>query len=58
MILVGGICMARKKIGITLTDDTVKNLEDICKVTGLTKSQMIALLINTYKIEKVSEKKA
>ncbi|HHL0974452.1 TPA: CopG family transcriptional regulator [Bacillus cereus] len=49
--------MARKKIGITLTDETLGNLDDICKKTGLTKSQVIALLINTYGLEKLGEKK-
>jgi len=49
--------MARKKVGITLTDETLGNLDEICKKTGLTKSQVIALLINTYGLEKFSEKK-
>lgn len=53
----GGSKMARKKIGITLTDETLGNLDDICKKTGLTKSQVIAFLINTYGLEKFGEKK-
>lgn len=52
----GGSKMARKKVGITLTDETLGNLDEICKRTGLTKSQVIALLINTYGLEKFSEK--
>ncbi|UIJ70206.1 ribbon-helix-helix protein, CopG family (plasmid) [Bacillus cereus] len=49
--------MVRKKVGITLTDETLGNLDEICKKTGLTKSQVIALLINTHGLEKFSEKK-
>lgn len=49
--------MTRKKVGITLTEGTLKNLEKICKINGLTKSQAIALLINTYAIEKLETEK-
>lgn len=57
VLSLGGFKMARKKIGITLTDETLGNLDEICKKTGLTKSQVIALLINTHGLEKFSERK-
>lgn len=40
--------MSKTKLGITLSEATLKNLEKICQMNGLTKSQAIALLINTY----------
>lgn len=43
--------MARIKVGITLSEGTLENLEKIRNAKGLTKSQAIALLINTYAIE-------
>lgn len=44
--------MARKKVGITLTDESLKRLEEIAKEMGLTKSQAISMLVNTHYIEK------
>lgn len=46
--------MVKKKLGITLSEPTLKNLEKMRKMNGLTKSQAIALLINTYVNEKMN----
>ncbi len=46
----------KRKVGITLTDETYKNLELLCKRYGLTKSQLIALLINRGVLVKSNEK--
>lgn len=40
--------MVKTKVGITLSEETVKRLEEIMQKLGLTKSQAISLLINTY----------
>lgn len=41
--------MAKKtKVGITLSDETLNNLELISKNLGLSKSGAIAMAINTY----------
>lgn len=48
--------MAKTKFGITLSDETIVNLERICKQNGLTKSQAIALAVNTYVNEKIITK--
>lgn len=48
--------MAKSKFGITLSDETIVNLEKLCKRNGLTKSQAIALAINTYVNEKIMTK--
>jgi len=40
----------RLKIGITLTEDTLKKLDEICKIMGLEKSYAISLMINSYVI--------
>lgn len=45
--------MPREKVGITLTKETLKNLERICNQNGLAKSQAISLVINTYANEKL-----
>lgn len=42
--------MAREKVGITLTEDTLKRLEGIGKEMGLSKSQAISMMINKYYI--------
>lgn len=47
------LTLAKKKLGITLSDMTLENLEKIRKINGLTKSQAISLLINTYANEKI-----
>lgn len=44
--------LARQKLGITLTEETIDSLEKICKKMGLSKSQAISLAINTYALEK------
>jgi predicted DNA-binding protein len=38
----------RIKIGITLAEETLKRLDDLCRLTGLDKSYAISLAINTY----------
>lgn len=43
--------LAREKVGITLTDVTVERLKEIAEDMGLSKSQAISMLINTYFIE-------
>lgn len=45
----------KNKIGITLTDETLDNLMLIARKFGLSKSQMIAWLINNYVIDNVDE---
>lgn len=44
--------VVKTKIGITLSEQTVQKLEYLCKKNGLTKSQAIALAINTFVNEK------
>lgn len=44
--------MARKKVGITLTEETLERLLKIADEMGLTKSQAISMLINTHYTEK------
>lgn len=45
--------MAQKnKIGITLSDETTKRLDFVCKELGLKRSQAIAFAINTIAMEK------
>lgn len=44
--------MVKTKVGITLSNDTLKNLDEIMRRLGLTKSQAIAYLINTYEESK------
>lgn len=48
--------MAKLKLGITLSVETVANLEKLCRQNGLTKSQAIALAVNTYVNEKIVTK--
>jgi metal-responsive CopG/Arc/MetJ family transcriptional regulator len=50
--------MPREKVGITLTKETLKSLERICKHNGLAKSQAISLAINTYVNEKLGREEA
>ncbi|RAN54118.1 CopG family transcriptional regulator [Dolosigranulum pigrum] len=45
----------KKKVGITLTDETFENLVLIAEKFGLSKSQMIAWLINNYVIDKADD---
>ena len=51
------LIMVKKKLGITLSEPTLENLEKMRKMNGLTKSQAIALLINTYVNEKMGTEK-
>lgn len=44
--------MGKQKIGITLSDETVKSLEFLSEKLGLKKSQAIAFSINTVAVEK------
>lgn len=44
--------MAKNKFGITLTEETQKSLEFLCKKLGLRKSQAIAFAVNTLVSEK------
>lgn len=48
--------MARKQVGITLTQDTLERLENLCNKLGMTKSNAISLAINKLAIaEEVDE---
>jgi len=38
----------RTKIGITLTEDTIKKLEELCKILGMDKSYAISVAIHMY----------
>lgn len=51
----GGFYVVKTKIGITLSEQTVQRLEYLCKKNGLTKSQAIALAINTFVNEKYDD---
>ena len=42
----------KEKVGITLTKETYESLKKQCKELGLTKSQLISLLINQSGKEK------
>lgn len=44
--------MARVKVGITLTEDTLERLERICKEMGLSKSQALSMLVNKEYLDK------
>ena len=47
--------MARVKVGITLTEDTLERLEKICKEMGLSKSQALSMLVNKEYIAKYQD---
>lgn len=47
----------RIKVGITLTEETLKRLNELCEVTGLMKSQAISLALNTYVVENLEKLK-
>ena len=47
--------MARTKVGITLTEDTLKRLDEIAEQMGLTKSQAISMLINKEYLNKYQD---
>lgn len=51
----GGIKMVRTKVGITLTEDTLKRLEEIAEQMGLSKSQAISMLINKEYLSKYQD---
>ena len=44
--------MVRTKVGITLTEDTLKRLEEIAEQMGLSKSQAISMFINNEYLSK------
>ena len=44
--------MAKKQIGITLDEETLRLLEEQAKELGLTKSQFIAYIVNKNKKER------
>lgn len=51
--------MARKQIGITLTEDTLERLDNLCNKLGMSKSNAISLAINKLAMnEGVSELKS
>lgn len=43
----------RKPVGLTLTDSTKERLDKICEITGMTRSSVISMCINTYAFEKL-----
>ncbi|RAI78760.1 ribbon-helix-helix protein, CopG family (plasmid) [Macrococcoides caseolyticum subsp. hominis] len=47
--------MVRIKVGITLTEDTLARLEEICKEMGLSKSQALSMLVNKEYLEKYQD---
>ncbi|MEM5419323.1 MULTISPECIES: ribbon-helix-helix protein, CopG family [Staphylococcus] len=47
--------MARTKVGITLTEDTLKRLDEIAEQMGLTKSQAISMLVNKEYLNKYQD---
>ena len=47
--------MEKKSITITLSEETQKNLDELCKKYGLRKSQAIALAINTMVLTQKGE---
>lgn len=51
----GGGKMAREKVGITLTEDTLKRLMEIADEMGLSKSQAISMLINKHYIKEIEK---
>lgn len=52
----GGVRMRRTKVGITLTEETLKRLDEIANEMGLSKSQAISMLINQNYVEKQEER--
>ncbi|WP_225980882.1 ribbon-helix-helix protein, CopG family, partial [Staphylococcus epidermidis] len=51
----GEMIMVRVKVGITLTEDTLARLEEICKEMGLSKSQALSMLVNKEYIQKYQD---
>ena len=47
--------MIKVKVGITLTEDTLARLEEICKEMGLSKSQALSMLVNKEYLEKYQD---
>lgn len=43
----------RKPVGLTLTESTKERLDKICEITGMTRSSVISMCINTYAFEKL-----
>ena len=48
----GGVFCLKKTITITISEDTQKRLDFLCKKLGLLKSQAIAFSVNTIAMEK------
>ena len=48
--------MVKVKVGITLTEDTLARLEEICKEMGLSKSQALSMLVNKEYLENIKMK--
>lgn len=48
--------MRRTKVGITLTEETLKRLDEIANEMGLSKSQAISMLINQNYVEKQEQR--
>lgn len=48
--------MAREKVGITLTDETLKRLDEIVEELGMTRSHVISMLVNQEYIENHKER--
>lgn len=51
----GEMTMVRVKVGITLTEDTLARLEEICKEMGLSKSQALSMLVNKEYLAKYQD---
>lgn len=48
--------MARKKVGITLTEETLKRLDEIVEELGMSRSHVLSMLVNKEYISKYEEK--
>ena len=48
--------MEKKSITITLSEETLKNLDELCQKYGLRKSQAISLAVNTMVLNEKGEK--
>ena len=43
----------RQPVGLTLTESTKERLDRLCEITGMTRSSVIAMCINTYAFEQM-----
>lgn len=48
--------MRRTKVGITLTEETLKRLEEMADEMGLSKSQAISMIINQRYVEEQEQR--